>query len=62
MKFNYDMLFLLGVLIIGLFLASFLGIKEGLTGNSASASSLPTINEITGGTNTNPQNKYDNLI
>ena len=60
MKFNYDMLFLLGVLIIGLFLASFLGIKEGLTGNSASASSLPTINEITGGTNTNPQNKYDN--
>ena len=54
MKFNFDILFLLGILVIGLFLASFLGIREGFQ------APLPTINEITGGTNTNPQNKYDN--
>jgi len=60
MKFNFDMLFLFGILIIGLLLASFLGIREGLTGSDSTSPPLPTINDITGGTNTNPQNKYDN--
>ena len=59
MKINYDMLFLFGILVIGLLIASFFGFREGLTGNSSSPP-LPTINEITGGTNSNPQNRYDN--
>jgi hypothetical protein len=63
MKFNFDMLFLFGILIIGLLLASFasfLGIREGLTGSDSTSPSLPTVNDITGGTNINPQNRYDN--
>jgi hypothetical protein len=57
------MLFLFGILIIGLLLASFLGIREGLTGidsSSPTSPPLPTINDITGGTNSNPKNRYDN--
>ena len=58
MKINYDMLFLFGILVIGLLIASFFGFREGLEGGSSPP--LPTINEITGGKNTNPQNRYDN--
>lgn len=58
MKINYDMLFLFGILVIGLLVASFFGFREGLTGSNKSG--VPTINEITGGTNSNPQNRYDN--
>jgi len=53
MKINYDMLFLFGILVVGLLIASFFGFREGLT-------PLPTIDEITGGKNKNPQNHYDN--
>jgi hypothetical protein len=57
MKINYDMLFLFGILVIGLLIASFFGFREGLTDNK---SGVPTLNEITGGKNSNPQNRYDN--
>jgi hypothetical protein len=57
MKINYDMLFLFGILVIGLLIASFFGFREGYSSNR---SGVPTIDEITGGKNKNPQNQYDN--
>jgi len=57
MKINYDMLFLFGILVIGLLIASFFGFREGYSGDR---SGVPTIDEITGGKNKNPQNQYDN--
>jgi hypothetical protein len=57
MKINYDMLFLFGILVIGLLIASFFGFREGYSGDK---SGVPTIDEITGGKNKNPQNQYDN--
>lgn len=57
MKINYDMLFLFGILVIGLLIASFFGFREGY---SSDRSGVPTIDEITGGKNKNPQNQYDN--
>ena len=35
MKINYDMLFLFGILVIGLLIASFFGFREGLTDNKS---------------------------
>ncbi len=48
MKINYDMLFLFGILVIGLLVASFFGFREGY---SSDRSGVPTIDEITGGKN-----------
>ena len=60
MNFNYDILFLFGILVIGLLIASFFGFREGLTNSNSSNSSnsnnnnIPT--NISNTTGVNPSN------
>ena len=60
MNFNYDILFLFGILVIGLLIASFFGFREGLSNSNSNSSSnnnnnnIPT--NISNTTGVNPSN------